>query len=83
MTILSLPAGIILSYLRSETRHEREVSIWAVEDIEACRSRLHWSLGPLCDTLGKALAQVVMSTMPRTFRFKIDCRTESGRERWG
>lgn len=34
MTITSLPAGIVLAYVRSETRHEREVSIWAIEDIE-------------------------------------------------
>lgn len=34
MTILSLPAGIVLAYVRSEARHEREVSMWRVEDIE-------------------------------------------------
>ena len=34
MTILSLPAGIILAYIRCETRHERGVSKWTLTETE-------------------------------------------------
>ncbi len=35
MAILSIPAFVILEYVRSETRHQKEVSLWRFEDLSS------------------------------------------------